>query len=192
MSYWCILLLGYWREFPTPMILYNGREKEPEGRTGLRVQDWTYRREEAYGTAEVLRRRVSWDPGSRSRWGMGPVERGLWGWVGEGVESRGGGKSHCCCSVTQSCPILCDPINYSKPGLPVHHQLLELAQSHAHWIGGAIQPSHPLLFPSPPAFNLSQHQHLLQWVKSLDQVAKVLEFQLQHQSFQWLFSTDFL
>ena len=78
------------------------------------------------------------------------------------------------------------------PGLPVHHQLLELTQTHVYRVGDAIQPSHPLLSPSHPAFNLSQHQGLLQRVSSLDQVAKVLEFLLQHQSFQCIFRTDFL
>ena len=73
------------------------------------------------------------------------------------------------------------------PGLPVHHQLLELTQTHVYWVGDAIQPSHPLSSPSPPTFNLSQHQGLFQWVSSLHEVAKVLEFQLQHQSFQWIF-----
>ena len=77
----------------------------------------------------------------------------------------------------------------SMPGFPVHHQLQELAQIHVHQVSDAIQPSHPLLSPSP-AFNLSQHQGLFQWVSSLHQVAKVLE--LQPQSFQWIFRTDFL
>ena len=80
----------------------------------------------------------------------------------------------------------------SMPGFAVLHQLLELVQTHSHRVGDAIQPSHPLLSPSPPAFNLSQHQGLFQWVSSVHQVAKVLEFQLQHQSFQWIFRTDFL
>ena len=80
----------------------------------------------------------------------------------------------------------------SMTGLPVHHQLPELAQTHIHWVGDAIQPTHPLLSPSPPTFNLSQHQGLSKWVSSLHQVAKVLEFQLQHQSFQRIFRTDFL
>ena len=71
----------------------------------------------------------------------------------------------------------------STPGFPIHHQLLELAQTHIHWVGDSIQPTHPLLSPSPPAFNLSQHQHLFQWVSSSHQVAKVSELQLQHQSF---------
>ena len=90
-------------------------------------------------------------------------------------------------SVAQSCPTLCDPMDYSMPGFPVHHQLLELTQTHVNHVGDAIQPSHPLSFPSPPVFNLSQHQSLFQWVSSSYQVAKVLEFQLQHQSFQWLY-----
>ena len=95
-------------------------------------------------------------------------------------------------SVALLCPTLCDPMNRSTPGLPVHHQLPEFAQTHVHWVGDAIQPSHPLSSPSPPAPNPSQHRGLFQWVNSSHQVAKVLEFQLQHQSFQWLFSTDFL
>ena len=95
-------------------------------------------------------------------------------------------------SVAQSCLILFDPMDCSTPGFPVLHQLLELAQTHVHRISDAIQPSHPLSSPSPPAFNLSQHQGLLKWVSSSHQVAKVLELQLQHQSFQWIFRTDFL
>ena len=75
------------------------------------------------------------------------------------------------------------------PGFPVHHQLPELSQTHVHWVGDAIQPSHPLLSPSPPAFNLSQHQGIFQRVGSLHQVAKVMEFQLQHQSCQWIIRT---
>ena len=82
--------------------------------------------------------------------------------------------------------------NCSMPGFPVHNPFLELAQTHVHQVGDAIQPSHPLMFPSPPAFNLCQHQGLFQWVSSSHQVAKVLEFQLQNQSFQWIFRTDFL
>ena len=90
-------------------------------------------------------------------------------------------------SVTQSCPTFCDPRNYSTLGFPVHHQLPELAQTHVHQVSDAIQPSHPLSSPAPPAFSLSQHQRLFQGVSSSHQVAKVLEFQLQHQSFQWIF-----
>ena len=79
-------------------------------------------------------------------------------------------------SVVQSCPTLCNPMDCSMPGLPVHHQLPELAQPHVHRVGDAIQPSHPLSSPSPPDFNLAQHQGLFKWVSSLCQVAKVLEF----------------
>ena len=88
----------------------------------------------------------------------------------------------CVCVCTQSCPTLCNPMNRSRPGLPVHHQLPESNQTHLHWVGDAIQPSH-LSSPSPPALNLSQHQGLFKWVSSSHRVAKVLEFQLQHQSF---------
>ena len=95
-------------------------------------------------------------------------------------------------SVAQSCPTLCNPMTRSMPGLPVHHQFLESTQTHVHWVGDAIQPSHPLSPPSPPAFNPSQHQGLFQWVNSSHEVAKVLEFQLQHQSFQWTPRTDLL
>ena len=95
-------------------------------------------------------------------------------------------------SVAQSCPTLWDPINCITPGLPVHHQLLESTQTHVHWVDDAIQPSHPLSFPSPPALNLSQNPNrgLFQWVSSSHQVAKVLE--PQHQSFQWTPRTDLL
>ena len=94
-------------------------------------------------------------------------------------------------SVTQSCLTFCDPMDWSTPAFPVHHQLPELARTHIHQVGDAIQISHPLSSPSPPAFNLSQHQGLFQWVSSLHLGAKVLEFQLQHQSFQWIFRVDF-
>ena len=87
---------------------------------------------------------------------------------------------------------LCNPMHYSMPGFPVYQQLPELTLTHVHWVSDAIQPSHPLLSPSSPAFNLSQHQDLSQWVSSLHQVVKVLEFQLQHQSIQWTFRTGFL
>ena len=95
----------------------------------------------------------------------------------------------CCCSFAKSCPTLCDPVDCSRPGFPVHHHLPEFAQIHVHWTSDALEPSHPLP-PSHFAFNLSQHQRLFQWVSSLHQMAKVLE--LQHQSFQWIFRTDFL
>ena len=98
----------------------------------------------------------------------------------------------CCCSVAQLCPTLCYPMDCSMPGFPVLHYLLELAETWVHWVSDAIQPSHPLSPPSLPAFNLSQHQRLFQWVSSSHQVAKVLELQLQHQSFQWIVRADFL
>ena len=83
-------------------------------------------------------------------------------------------------------------MNHSTPGLPVHHQLLESIQTHVHWVDDAIQPSHPLSSLSPPALNLSQHQGLFQRVSSSHEVSKVLEFQLQHQSYQWTPGTDLL
>ena len=102
----------------------------------------------------------------------------LWNFPGKntGVQSS---------SVTQSCPTLCDPMNSSTPGLPVHHHLPEFTQTHVHRVCDAIQPSHPLSSPSPLAFNLSQHQGLFKWVSSSHQVAKILEFQVQQlQQFQ--------
>ena len=94
-------------------------------------------------------------------------------------ESAYGQVSQSVSSVTQSCLTLCDPMDCSTPGLPVKHQLPEFPQTHVHWVSDAIQPS-------PPAFDLSQHQGLLKWVSSSHHVAKVLEFQLHHQSFQWI------
>ena len=94
--------------------------------------------------------------------------------------------------VAQSCLTLCDPMSRSTRGLPVHHQLPEFTQTHVHQVGDATQPSHPLSSPSPPAPNPSQHQSLFQWVNSSHEVAKVLEFQPQHQSFQWSPRTDLL
>ena len=98
----------------------------------------------------------------------------------------------CCCSVTELCPILWDCMNCPMPGFPVPHCIPEWAQTHVHWVGDVIQPSHPLFPPSPLAFNLSQLQGLFQWVDSSHQVAKVLELLLQHQSFQWIVRVDFL
>ena len=95
-------------------------------------------------------------------------------------------------SVAQSCPTLCDPMNRSTPGLPVHHQLPEFTQTHVHRVGDAIQPSHPRSSPSTPAPNPSQHQGLFQWVSSSHEEAKVLEFQPQHQSCQWTPRTGLL
>ena len=94
-------------------------------------------------------------------------------------------------SVAQLSPTLCNLMDCSMPAFPVHHQLLEFTQTHVHWVSDAIHPSHPLSSPSPPTFNLSQHQGLFKWI-SLHHVARVLGFQFQHKSFQWILRTDFL
>ena len=99
---------------------------------------------------------------------------------------------YCYCSVAQLCLTLCDSMDGSSIDFLVLHHLLELAQTHVHQGGDASQSCYPLSSPSPPALNLSQHQGLFQWVSSLHQVAKVFEFQLQHQFFQWIFRIDFL
>ena len=114
-----------------------------------------------------------------------------------GAEDQGRSCSNCLrkpqfSSVAKSCRALCNPMDGSMRGFPVHHQCLELTQTHVHGVGDAIQPSHPLSSSSPPTFNLSRHQGLFQWVNSLHQVVKGLEFQLQYQSFQWIFRADFL
>ena len=96
-----------------------------------------------------------------------------------GLSQSSGSASVQFSSVPQLCRTLHDPMDCSTPGLPVHHQLPEFTQTHLHWVGDAIQPSHPLSSPSPPALNLSQHQGLFQWVSSSHQVAEELEFQLQ-------------
>ena len=96
-------------------------------------------------------------------------------------------KTDCCCSVTMLSPTFCDPINCSTSGFPVLNYLPEFAQTHVHWVSDAIQPSQPLLSPYPLALSLFQHQSLFQWVSSSNQAAKVLEFQLQNQTFQWIF-----
>ena len=99
----------------------------------------------------------------------------------------------CCCSVAKLCLTHCDTMDCSTPGFSVLHYLLEFAQIHVHWVSVTIQPSHhPLLSPSPPALNLSQHVGLFQWVSSSHLVATILELQLPHQSFQWIFRVDFL
>ena len=110
----------------------------------------------------------------------------------QGVGHNWGAKcTHTFSSVTQPCLILCDPVDCSTPGLPVHHQLLGFTQTPVHHVGDAIQPSHSLSSLSP-TFSLSQLQGLYQWDSSSHQVARVLEFRLQHQSFQWIIRTNFL
>ena len=98
----------------------------------------------------------------------------------------------CCCSVSKLCPTLCHPMDCNTPGFPVLHYLPELVQTHVHWVSDAIQPSHSLLPSSLLALNLFQNQGLFQWVSSSHQVAKVLELQLWHWSFQGIFRVDFL
>ena len=97
-----------------------------------------------------------------------------------------------CCSVSKSCLTLCDPLDYSTSRFPVHHHLLEFAQTHVCWVSDTILTISSLLPPSPFAFSLSHHQGLFQWVSSSHHMAKVLKFQLQHQSFHWVFRVDFL
>ena len=105
----------------------------------------------------------NWDPLGPRKTAISPYT--TWNWNGKIIIQFS--------SVTQSCPTLWDPMNRNMPGLPVHHQLLESTQTHVHWVGDAIQLSHPLLSPSPPALDLSQHQGLFKWISSSHQVAKV-------------------
>ena len=97
----------------------------------------------------------------------------------------------CCCSVAKPSPTICDPIDCNIPGFSVLYYLLEFSQIHVLHVGDAIKPSHPLPPPSPFAFNLSQHQGLFHWVDSSHQETKVLELQLQHQFFQWIFTVEY-
>ena len=120
-------------------------------------------------------------PGDLPDWGIEPVSPAASTLTGRFFTTAPPGKPIIYVQfspVTQSCPTLCHPMNHSMPGLPVHHQLLEFTQTHVHQVGDAIQASHPLSSPSPPAPNPSQHQSLFQWVNSSHEVAKVLEFQL--------------
>ena len=98
----------------------------------------------------------------------------------------------CCCSVTKLCLTLCNLMDCSMPGFPVLHYFPEFAQTHVHWVDDVIQPSHPLLLPSPPILNLSQHQGLFQWWALQIGWPTDSALQLQHQSFQWIFRVDFL
>ena len=134
---------------------------------------------------QSLNFKKGWFPTSQSRC-KDQKRPSVWKWPTEPISSVQFS------SVAQSCPALCDPMNRSTPGLPVHHQLPEFTQTHVHRVSDAIQPSHPLLSPLPPASNPSQHQSLFQWVNSSHEVAKVLEFQLQHHSFQRTLRADLL
>ena len=95
-------------------------------------------------------------------------------------------------SVAQLCLTLCNPMDYSTPGSPVHHQIPEFTQTHVHWVGDAIQPSPPLSFLLLLPSIFPNHQDIFKWVSSLHQMAKILEFQLYHQSFRWTPRTDLL
>ena len=131
-----------------------------------------------------------------------PVDRGAWWAIVHGVTKSQTWLSDStttntpvieyCYSGAQSCLTLFDSMDCSLLGFAVLYYLLEFAQTHVYWVGDAIQSSHLLSPPSPLALNLSQHQGLFQWVSSSYQVAKVLELQLQHQSYQWIFRVDFL
>ena len=123
---------------------------------------------------------------------LGPWIKANWKWPNRRWQEWTLTRSVQFSSVAQSCPTLCNPINHSSLGLPVHHQLPQFTQTHVHRVSDAIQSSHPLSSPSPPAPNPSQHHGLFQWVNSSHEVAKVLECQLQHQSFQWTPRTDLL
>ena len=125
-----------------------------------------------------------------------PASQCLLHWQAGSLELAPKGHSVQFRSVTQSCPTLCEPMNRSTPGLPVHHQLPEFTETHVHRVGDAIQPSHPLSSPSLPAPNRSQHQTLFQWVNSSHEVAKVLEFHYwnpnQRQCHRTLFSVSYI
>ena len=164
--------------FPKTLMLDAVHVLEKSSFGGSMVKQLEYRQPQVKPQINYLRHELGWI--------SKPLDAGLL------INKTGIRVSTSFSSVAQSCLTLCDPMNCSIPGLPVHHQLLESTQTHVHWVGDAIQPSHPLPSPSPPALNLSQHQGLFQWVSSSHQVAKVLEFQLQHQSFQWTPRTDLL
>ena len=150
--------------------------------------------EKEMGThSSTLAWRIPWmeEPGTLQSMGS---QRVRYNWVTSFSLSHTHTHTHthcwCCCSVSQSCPILCDPMDCSTPGLPVPYHLLEFAQVHVHCIGDAVQQSHPLTPSSPSVLNLSQHQGLFQWVICSHQMTKILELELQDQSFQWIFRVD--
>ena len=108
------------------------------------------------------------------------------------VQNKTDNTPYCCCSVVELCLTLCDPMDCSTPVFPIPHHLLEFTQTRVHWVGDAIQPSHPLSSPSPPAFNPSQHQGLFPMSQFFTSDGQVLEPQLRHQSSQWIFRIYFL
>ena len=178
-------------------ILFSWHEEILKKSCRISVWWWCFRKIES--------RFFQWESRNWTKWGNAEIGKGISHPVlcpcvsGRGLRKQG----HTippprprfplfCCSIAQSCPSLCNPIETSTAGFLILHCVLELAQTHVRWVGDAIQPSHPLSSPSPPALNLSQHQGLFQWASSSHQVAKGLEFQLQLQSLQWIFNVDFL
>ena len=180
-----------WRRDRLPTMVFLGFPGGSDSKGSIVIQLWSLSWEDpleegmathsnslTWKILMVKRRLVGYSP-------WGPKESDMTEWLNTHMSVQFS-------SVAQSCPTLCDPMNHSMPGLPVHHQLLEFTQTHGHRVSDAIQPSHPLLSLFPPAPNLSQHQSLFQSVNSSHEVAKVLEFQLQHQSFQRTPRTDLL
>ena len=132
----------------------------------------------------LLKKMLHWVELPIGCWGFGLFT--LFGYSEQGF------YKFCLSSVAQLCPALWHHVDCSTTGFPVHQQLLKLDQTRVHWVSDTIQPSHHLSSRSPPAFNLSQHKGLFQWISSSHPVVKVLELQLQHQSFQWILRTDSL
>ena len=165
-----------WTEEPGMLQSSGSQENQTQ------LSDWVYTNARTVRVRPCADRQECSDENSLPSRNLGSREKHNYNKSGFQIPSIGSVQFS---SVAQSCPTLCDPMNRRMPGLPVHHQLLEFTQTHVHWVGDAIQPSHPLSSPSPPAPNPFQHQGLFQWVNSSHEVAKGLEFQLQHQSFQW-------
>ena len=184
--------------FPDGSVVKNSPAMQETQETQLQSPGWEYPLGEEMATySSILAWEIPWteEPGGLQSRGSQKSWTWLSNWAGTHITDT---QNWMCStsvqfsSVARSCPTLCNPINRSTPGFPVHHQLPEFTQTYVHQVGDAIQPSHPLSSPSPPAPNPSQHQDLFQWVNSMHEVAKVLKFQPQHQSFQWTPRTDLL
>ena len=156
--------------FPGGLVIKNPPANS--GDLGL-IPGWG--RSPGEGNGDPLQYSCPENPKDRGAWRLQPMGSKR---VGHNLATKQQQRVYDFSSVAQSCPALCDPTDCSTPGFPVHHQIPEFTQTHVHGVSDAIQPSHPLSSPSPPAFNLSQHQGFFQWVSSSHQVAKVLEFQL--------------
>ena len=176
----CIMVLHYFNWSPQRIYMQS---------TSWEMLDWMKHKlesrlpREVSITSDMQMTPLLWQKVKKNKKPLEESERGKWkSWLktqhskneDHGIQTHSVQFS----SVAQLCPTLCDPMNRSAPGLPVHHHLPESTQTHVHRVGEAIQPSHPLSSPSPPAPNPSQHQSLFQWVNSSLEVAKVLEFQL--------------